>query len=59
MNLPRHMRSQGGGETAPTPNWNATNDKNNNNKALCFFQFLQAFLGVTVYVYTRLILTTR
>ena len=37
-NLPRHRRSQGGGQNRP-PNWNATNDKNKNNKAACFFQF--------------------
>ena len=27
------------GGDCSSPNWNATNDKNNNNKVLCFFQF--------------------
>ena len=38
-----HTRSQGGGghgARSPPPDWIATNDKNNDNKAYCIFSFI-------------------
>ena len=41
------------GGNRPYPNWNATNDKNNNNKALCFFS-VPVSLSIFAYNSIRL-----